>query len=231
MSPRELNSGLKRKDVGKPPSGATVNRDFAALGAFLRWAADIKGMAVDRPRIPREKETRGKERWLSSEELASFKKECPDSWWPFFAALFYTGMRLGEARGLRGGDVLLSAGRIVIHEGSRRVKSSNAIRDLPIPGPLKEPLAGHLATVSPGPNDYIFPAIPGGDKGYHQLRSVWDKTCATAEILEATPHDARHTFAVHAAQAGVPIADHMSGLTDQEAAARHEAARKGLKRA
>jgi integrase len=29
--------------------------------------------------------------------------------------------------------------------------------------------------------------------------------CKTAAIADATPHHARHTFAVHAAQAGVPI--------------------------
>lgn len=97
------------------------------------------------------------------------------------------------------------------------------------------------------------------------MRRVWDKTCAAAGIANATPHDARHTYGVHAAQSGVPlvrlqklmghaspimtmrymkhapeaymdedaaaIERHMSGETDQEAAARVLAARNALKRA
>lgn len=50
-------------------------------------------------RVPRERESRGRERWLSSEELARFQTECAPHWWPFFAMLFYTGARLGEAQG------------------------------------------------------------------------------------------------------------------------------------
>lgn len=47
--------------------------------------------------------------------------------------------------------------------------------------------------------------FPDGYQGYGRLRRVWDRTCRAAGIEQATPHDARHTFAVHAAQAGVPI--------------------------
>jgi integrase len=38
------------------------------------------------------------------------------------------------------------------------------------------------------------------------VRRAWDRTCKASGISGATPHDARHTFAVHAAMAGVPIA-------------------------
>jgi integrase len=60
-------------------------------------------MTVERPQIPRERESRGRERWLSGEELARFHEACLTNWWPFFATLFYTGARLGEAQDLRGG--------------------------------------------------------------------------------------------------------------------------------
>ena len=183
-------------------SSATMNRDLAALGAFLSWVRDVEGLAVERFRLPRERESRGRERWLSSEELARFQGECPPEWWVFFATLFYTGGRLGEAQGLRGGDVLLHAKRILIHEGDRRVKTKEAVRDLPIPPALEGPLAGHLARVGPGPDDLVF---PGDYQDYGAVRRAWDRTCGAAKVAGATPHDARHTFAVHAAMAGVPI--------------------------
>ena len=126
----------------------------------------------------------------------------PVDWWAFFGILFLTGARLGEVQGLRGGDVLLRSRRLLIHEGERRVKTKEAVRDLPIPPALEGPLAAHLARVGPGPDDLVF---PGPYQDYGAARSAWDRACRTAAISGATPHDARHTFAVHAAMAGVPI--------------------------
>jgi len=195
--------GRWRKTVpGCSVSAATLNRDFAALGAFLTWLREVEGLTVERPPLPRERESSGRERWLSSEELATFQDACPEEWWPFFATLFYTGARLGEVQGLRGADVLLSARRISIHEADRRVKTREAVRDLPIAESLERALGKHLARVGSGPYDLVF---PGDFQRYGIIRRVWDATCATAGIPAARPHDARHTFAVHAAQAGVPI--------------------------
>jgi integrase len=50
--------------------------------------------------------------------------------------------------------------------------------------------------------DLVF---PGQYQDYGKLRRAWDAACRAAKIAGATPHDARHTFAVHAAQAGIPI--------------------------
>lgn len=191
---------LARPD--SPISPATLNRDLAALGAFLTWAREVEGLAIERPKMSRERESRGRERWLSSAELARFETECPVEWWPLFATLFYTGARLGEAQGLRGADVLVHARRILIHEGERRVKTREAVRDLPIAPPLERALAGHLARVAPGPGDLVF---PGPFQDYGHIRRAWRAVCTAAKITGATPHDARHTFAVHATQAGVPV--------------------------
>jgi integrase len=147
--------------------------------------------------------TTPRERWLSADELAAFKEHCPTGWWPFFAVLFYTGARLGEVQGLRGADVLVHAKRITIHESERRVKSKESVRDLPIPEPLEQALAMHFARVPVGHGDFVF---PGAFQEYDAVRQAWDATCNTARITGATPHDARHTFGVHAAQTGVPIA-------------------------
>lgn len=118
------------------------------------------------------------------------------------AVLLYTGARFGEAQGLRGGDVLLSAKRLVIHEGSRRVKAPDSVRDLPIPPALERALAPHLARVGAGPDDMVFPGLV---QHYHAVRRCWTAACKAAAIAGATLHDCRHTFGVHAAQAGIPL--------------------------
>ena len=201
---RQRATGGKKRIVhpDDPLSGATLNRDLAALGAFLRWLREVKGLAAPPLKFDRERESQGRIRWLSAEELTAFERACPAEWWPLFAMLFYTGMRIGEAQGLRGGDVLLSARRVTIHEGEHRVKTRAAVRDVPIPGVLERALAPHLARLAPGPDDPLF---PGELLRYDAARRIWRATCAAAEIRGARIHDARHTFAVHAMQAGVPI--------------------------
>jgi integrase len=56
--------------------------------------------------------------------------------------------------------------------------------------------------LGPGPDDLVF---PGDAQVYGKVRRTWATICRAAELAGATPHDARHTFAVHAAQAGIPI--------------------------
>jgi integrase len=105
----------------------------------------MRGLSIPAPKLSRERETRGRERWLSPDELYAFEQACPPEWWPLFATLCRTGARFGEVMGLRGADVLLHTKRLTIHEGDHRVKSRSAIQDLPISGALLTPLAAHLA--------------------------------------------------------------------------------------
>ncbi len=79
----------------------------------------LTGLNAQFVKLPRERESRGRQRWLSADELAAFARECPGEWWPFFAVLFHTGACTGEVRGLRGGHILVHAKRITIHEGDR----------------------------------------------------------------------------------------------------------------
>lgn len=72
----------------------------------------------------------------------------------------------------------------------------------PILEPLALVLAEHLTRCPCGPNDLLF-ATPFND--YRRARRVFARASRTAELRSVTIHDLRHTFAVHAAQAGVPI--------------------------
>lgn len=182
---------------------ATVNRDLTALQAFLTWCIEDQGLVVARPQVRREREPSGRERWLSAEEFAALGEMCPREWWPLIATLVYTGLRVGEAQGLVGSDVRLAERRISIHERNRHVKTPSSVRDVPIPEPLAELLAQHFVRLPAGPADSVFPG-PLGD--YQALRRTWRRICRAAKVHGATLHDCRHTFGVHCAQAGVPIA-------------------------
>jgi integrase len=202
-SRKRAGGGRRRIEIPDKPLGpATFNRDMAAVGAFFTWVQDVKELAVDRPRIPREREPQGRERWLSWDEIRAFERHCPGQWWPFFKVLFQTGLRVGEAQGLRWGDVSFAENRIWVHEKVRRLKTRSATRGVPVHKDLKAVLTAHMVGVPAGPRDLVF---PGEFQSYDRVYDEWKKVCAAADIEEATPHDARHTFGVHAAQAGVPI--------------------------
>ena len=183
-------------------AGSTINRDLCALSAFRRWCVEERDLAVPVLKLPREREPAGRERWLSAEELRGLQRATPPEWWPLFATLAFTGLRIGEAQGLRGGDVRLAERRITIHDGSRRLKNAGSVRDVPIPEPLARLLAEHLARYPIGPNDLVF-GQPYSD--YRRARRVFTRACRSAGLHKVTLHDLRHTFAVHAAQSGVPI--------------------------
>ncbi|MGH7614768.1 MAG: tyrosine-type recombinase/integrase [Gemmatimonadales bacterium] len=189
-----------RRREGK--AGSTINRDLCALSAFRRWCADERDLVVPALQLGREREPAGRERWLSAEELADLEQTSPREWWPLFAKLAFTGLRIGEAQGLRGADVRLSERRIRVHEGDRRLKNASSVRDVPIPEPLAMVLAEHLTRYPCGPDDLVF-AEPYND--YRWARRVFTRATRAADLRTVTIHDLRHTFAVHAAQAGVPI--------------------------
>ena len=183
-------------------AGSTINRDLCALSAFRRWCAEERDLAVPALKLPREREPAGRERWLSAEELRDLERATPREWWPLFATLAFTGLRIGEAQGLRGGDVRLVERRISVHEGERQLKTASSVRDVPVPEPLARLLAEHMTRFPIGPSDLLFDS-PFND--YRAARRVCSRACRVAELRSVTLHDLRHTFAVHAAQAGVPI--------------------------
>ena len=189
------------KERGKLLKGATLNRDLAALGAFLSWCSREKGLAVQRPTLKYQQETRGRTRWLSQDESARFRDKCPAHWWPLFGLLLGTGITISEALGLRVCDLDLVHGHLSIHEGyGRKLKRTSRARELAIPKSLLSALAAHIDAGETGPTALVF-SIPR-----QRAQRAWASVCKAAKISGASIHDARHTFAVHAVMHGVPEA-------------------------
>ena len=191
-----------RKQAKK--SGATVNRDLVALKSFLRWAEEVKGLSVPRLKVQKERESSGRERYLTADDLVALRDNMSPEWWPLFALLVYTGLRVGEAQGLRWADVRLTEKRLSVHgRYGRRLKTAGSARDVPIPEELAAMLAQHEVTVPNSSTDLVFPGRLGA---YRSARRAFQKATKAAGLHDITIHDLRHTFGVHAAQAGVPMA-------------------------
>lgn len=175
---------------GARPSPATINRDLVALGSFLNWCEDTKELPVQRPKVRREREPQGRERWLSPNKVRAIEAACPVQWWPLFATLLHTGMRIGEAQGLVWADARLPERRIAIHEGSRRVKTASSVRDVPVSEPLAAILDEHAARVFHEPKDPVSRPRSTTTRRHavHGARSVSTLDSTTAgQNLHRTP--------------------------------------------
>jgi integrase len=183
-------------------SGPTINRNLTAISAFLSWVDRERGLEIQRPRLPHEREHPGRDRWLSADEVRALQGATPSAWWPLFGLLIYTGLRVGEAQTLRWSAVRLAERRITIGR-QQRVKTEASVRDVPIPTPLGELLAAHRLRCPGGPSDLVFP-LPLSS--YQRSQRAFQTACRRAGLHEVRLHDLRHTYRVHCARAGVPLA-------------------------
>ena len=126
--------------------------------------------------------------------------------------LAYTGLRWGEAAGLRAGRVDLTRRRLEIVEATSEVRGeiifgtpkTHQRRSVPFPRFLTEPLAALVADKAP--DDLVFTSPDG-----HVLRNtnfrhrVFDPAARQAGLTGLTPHELRHTAASLAVAAGANI--------------------------
>jgi integrase len=205
-----LLADYRKTRIGEGRTGATINRDMVALQSFMRWLSNAHELAVPSLEVPRQRESLGRERWLEPGEIERLKAELPEEWWPLFATLVFTGLRVSEAQGLSWADVRLADRVIWVRAGSaaqgtagkRRLKTELSDRNVPIAEPLAIELAALAATSASGPSDPVFPGHRGD---YHSAYRVFKRACKTAKLDDVTIHDLRHTFAVHWLLGGSPL--------------------------
>jgi integrase len=166
--------------------------------------------ASERPRVQKREQ-----RVLGHAEIQRLLAACLPAYGPFLATALYSGMRLSELLGLTWADVDLENGLLhVRHQLSRgrvdrparrvRLKTQNAIRDIPLLPQLAALLKKHkLASPFSGSGDFVFCTALGTPLGYRNVeRRGLRRAAERAELnCECQPrlrvHDLRHTFASH----------------------------------
>jgi integrase len=120
---------------------ATVNRYIAALSHAMTFAVKERRLVDRNPvgDIRREKEPRGRTRFLSDDERTALLDACEKSEWASMHALVLlaitTGARRGELISLRWADVDMKAGRALVRE-----TKNDEQRTLPLAGKALEAL-------------------------------------------------------------------------------------------
>lgn len=118
----------------------------------------------------------------------------------FFATIYATGLRFGEARQLKTADI--NAARGVIHV---RYGKGNKERMVMLSPRLLALLRDHWRRERPA-KPYLFTGQTGRPLDTHTLRDALQRAMWQAKISKhVTPHVLRHSFATHLLERGVDL--------------------------
>ena len=143
--------------------------------------------------------------WLNREQSETFLEACDDRWYPFFATLLWTGMRLGEVIALRWEDIIWSSSQIRVrrsyYRGQYVTPKSGKGRDIPMNSVLVEVLKGlrHLK------GDLVFCTAEGKPLDPANAKRPFQAALRRAGLPRTRIHDLRHSFASQLVAKGVPL--------------------------
>ncbi|WP_431218882.1 tyrosine-type recombinase/integrase [Leifsonia xyli] len=201
---------------GKPRSATTVLRAYGVLAGILDTAVMDRRIPSNPARgvnLPRK--VKGKHKYLTHAQvdlLASNAKKHQ----ALVLFLAYTGLRWGEATGLRVRDIDVERRRVDVHENAVEVSGTIYVgtpktgeaRSVPFP-PFLTPLLAKLAEHK-SPSQLLF---GDGDNYLHQpdrrrgwyISATTRSQAADSTFPRVTIHDLRHTAASLAISAGANV--------------------------
>jgi len=126
---------------------------------------------------------------------------------PFVKFLFGTGCRIGEAIGIRWGDVDLVTGKIAIEEQitnrKRKAAKANSSREFYLSQNTRDLLVS-LRPALPSDEDLIFTSPTGKSLSAHDFQQrAWATILSAANVPYRKPSNTRHTFCSHALEGGM----------------------------
>lgn len=177
--------------IDKGNSPATANRKMAGISKLLT-EAQRNGVIAQKPRIPKQKESEGRIRYITVEEeahIAGLFVTWGQPWLAdFLVVAVDTGLRLSEMLRIEWRDI--SPDGTMLHVWVTKNKLS---RSVPLTKRAREALARvREATEDRGPFVMHSP--------FGQLRTLWDRMRETTGYHDVTVHTLRHTCASRLAQ-------------------------------
>lgn len=206
---RERDGRLVRVQE-KPFAGWTIRGVLVVLGRIFGRAGRLGVINANPVRQlekgERPKSVRREFPSLDRETIGTLIAKTPSRYRALVAVSLLTGLRQGEALGLRWQDVNVKAGLIrVRHQLDRdgglvEPKTSAAKRDIPIPASLGRMLADHkqqaFAKGYAKPTDFVFASETGGPLNHRNVtRRGLEKAIADGKLQKLRWHDLRHVAA------------------------------------
>jgi integrase len=143
-------------------------------------------------------------RVLERDEIDRLLAAATPRWRPLFATLTFTGLRIGEALGLRWRDVDFEAGVIRVRTQLDATtgeivepKTEKARRDVALMPALGRLLREQRLAAPPGLSGddcFVFAKADGDPPRHGTARHAFERTLAKAGLSKLRLHDCRHTF-------------------------------------
>lgn len=159
--------------------------------------------------------SRDEMRFLTEQEAERLISAVPERWRPLILLMLFTGLRWGEAIGLRVGRMDVLTRRLMVVETLQELagtgemvfvspKSKQSRRTVTFPVRIAAELAELVGMR--GRDALVFTAVQGGPVRYRQFRRrIWVPSCQRAGLDGLRLHDLRHTHAAWLISAGVPM--------------------------
>lgn len=198
-------------------SGVPLARELVARGrsGYGAYKPFLHGIAKARPRgrVGRLREAERLPRVLTVEQVQAIldaQQRLRDRF--LFALLFETGMRVGQALGLRHEDVVSWERRIEIRprdDNANGARGKGGRGSVPVSGELVRLHLDYMhEEYGDLDSDYVFVNLWGGRRGapmrYDSVHDLAGRTSARVGF-EFTPHALRHTHATLARRGGMPL--------------------------
>lgn len=196
---------------GKP---ATANKTYRYLRNFLNFAVDMEVIArtpcrrIGVPSGSREAEFD----ILRLDEVQQVLEVTDESIRPLVAVLAYSGLRIGEALGLKWKDVDFEARCIRVERTWTRnnawstLKSKRSRRAVPLTSTLATILAESYESANrPSPDTVVFSHNGTRPLDHSNVRRKFNKALTNAGVRHVRIHDLRHTYATNMLACGCSI--------------------------
>jgi site-specific recombinase XerD len=205
------------KQLSDGRSGGTVKKYFNLLSSALEAAVRERILPANECRhVQTPTVGKGREIYLTEDEVASIAAGLEDPWRLAVVMLPYTGMRWGELAGLHVRNIDMLRQQIAIVEtlteadGKREVKpypkSDMSRRVVPLPNHVRDAIATYLARNPRDRNDLLLRSDRSPSLSRHRFWRVFRDAREAAGVEKpARPHDLRHSGASWLVQAGVSL--------------------------
>lgn len=195
-----------RKKTGQR-SGATLNRYLVALAALFAWARRERlvprGFDAPTKYVEKNKEARGRVRYLSDIERDRLLAACRESTWPrlylFVLMALTTGGRRGELLALRWCDVDFERGEAELHD------TKNGDRRILVLLPQVAEELDKFAPKEPHKSDMLIFRSRLRPSQPYSTAKVFNEAVEAARLKDFRFHDCRHCTASYMAQQGASL--------------------------
>lgn len=203
----------EKTSKGTPRNPATVNRYLSVFSKLLSVAAKEWELIEENPmrKVGKLKEGRGRDRYLSQDEMQALLNACKASSNPHLYSIvciaLYTGMRYGEIVNLRWRDISYNLRSITLRE-----TKNGDCRVIPLTDEV-EKIFKTISTLEKQPEQLIF-ASSSRRPSKHQMsiQKPFRKALKLAGIEGFRFHDLRHTCASYFAMGGLNQGELMNVL-------------------